>query len=89
MAKKYMKRCPTTLIIREMQIKTTVRYHLTLVKMAIIKKSTNKKCWKECREKGTLLHVGGNVNWYSHYREQYEVSLKKKKKTAPQPSVRQ
>ena len=88
MAKKYMKRCPTTLIIREMQIKTTVRYHLTLVKMAIIKKSTNKKCWKECREKGTLLHVGGNVNWYSHYREQYEVSLKKKK-TAPQPSVRQ
>ena len=66
-----------------MQIKTTVRYHLTLVKMAIIKKSTNNKCWKECREKGTLLHVGGNVNWYSHYREQCEVSLKKKQHHNP------
>ena len=39
-----------------MQIKTTVRYHLTLVKIVIIKKSTNSKCWRECGEKGTLLH---------------------------------
>ena len=44
------------LIIREMQIKTTVRYHLTLVKMAIIKKSANSNFWRECGEKGTLLH---------------------------------
>ena len=56
MVNSHMKICSSQLNIRETQIKTTMRYHFTLLRMVIIKKSTNNKCWRGCGENGTLLH---------------------------------
>ena len=69
LAKKHIKRCSTSLII--MQIKTTVRYHLTAVRMAIIIKSTNNKCWRGYGERKPSCTVGWDVNWCSHCGKQY------------------
>ena len=73
MVNKHMKRSSISLIIREMQIKTSHQLELPSFK----KKSTSNNCWSGFGEKGLLLLAWGDINWYSHYEEQYGCSFKK------------
>ena len=71
LALRHMKKCSTSLIIRELQLKTTMRYHFTPGRMAIISKSTNNRCGEGVNKREPSYTVGGNVNWYNHYGKQY------------------
>ena len=89
MANKHTKRCLTLLIIREMQVKTTMRYHSTPVRMAIIKMSTNNKYWNRCEEKGMLLHCWWDYKLIQPLWKMVCRFLKKKtrKKTPYDPAI--
>ena len=75
-ANKHLKRSATLLINREMQIKTSMRYHLTPVRMAIIKSLQTINAGEGMEKREPSYTVGGNENWYNHYREQYGDYLK-------------
>ena len=76
MTNRHKKRCSKLLIIREMQVKTIIMYYFTLVRMASIKSLQIKNAGEGVEKREPSYTVGRNVNWYSHYGNQYGVSLK-------------
>jgi hypothetical protein len=84
---KYMKKCSTSLVIKEMQIKITLRFYFTLIRTAITKKTNNSKCWWECGGNETANHCRFSINWHSPYGNQYGNSSKRKKNAENRATV--
>lgn len=80
MAKKHMKRCPASLIMKEMENKTTMRYHFIPIKMDALKNRENNKCQQGHKEQEPINTVNGKVKWCSPHGKQYGSCSKKKKK---------
>jgi hypothetical protein len=76
MAKKHMKKCSPYLPIKEIQIKPTLRFYFTPVRVVTIKNTTINKCWQGCRKKEPSYTAGGNLNYCNHFGKQYGGFLK-------------
>jgi hypothetical protein len=76
MAKKSMKKCSPSLAIKEMQIKPTLRSHLTPVRIVIIKNTANNMCWQGCGKKEPSYTAGGNASWCNHSGKKFGGFLK-------------
>jgi hypothetical protein len=87
MANKYMKKCSTSLATNEIQIKTTLRFHLILVRIATIKNTKDNKCWQGCSKTGTLIHHWWKCKLIIHYGKQYVDSLKLKIEVPCDPMI--